>query len=795
MTILATYAAAALIVALCLFAGRAIMVACGRPQWTGVEPAVGFAAVVAVEGLLARFPASGPGLVLGLVVIFAVSAYLLRRPSSWQLPGSPWLWGAIGLTVLLTAVPFIVSGRWGLLGMGYNNDLGLHLAWAESLRGSFGTEPSPGYPLGPHGLATSLSYLPGIGLGTAFIGLVVAIPVLTAMTAWFALERLRSGRRLLATLLVAGPYLMVSYFAQAAFKETATATLLLAFTIALPAVIPLADTQRHRLRLAAPLIVLLAGIVFTYSFPGLAFPAAVTAAWLISDPAFRARLSPSSIVSFLRRPLVAAASALALVLLVALAFVGPFGFGDAFAEVATSNAFGPVSAVEAFGVWLTSDYRLDGAMSTPLPGLMGFIGIGAAALSLWWWYRQPRSIYPIAFLACVAFYLASLPWVGDYSLAKALVISSPIVMVVILTALLSGPPPEPSPSDGQETRGRGLLRLGWTSFAVVFVVLASASSLLVLRDASVPPPGRAQSLAAFEKEVAGKSVLYGDQDRFAPYYLPGADVSLPLEDFPEDDVSADRKKPFEGDSQSAIDFDSFDAETLNSHDFVITTGAAFTSKAPPSFELVDQNPYYQLWKRTGEVFDRPILNENALPARLVDCSGEGGRYFSRLDGEAVLLPQTVLGLADDWQPSPELAPGEEASLKLDLTPGQWRISIQYFTPSGMTLSAPGYARKIAPAIDGQRVSNQATGSFGQFWPGGVIDVGKSGPVEFTARTLEPSTIQDLTGYSTETKLGRIALTRTEARRRVPMDEICDEWVDFFRRSEAGSTSGAGTASG
>ncbi len=453
-------------------------------------------------------------------------------------------------------------------------------------------------------------------------------------------------------------------------------------------------------------------------------------------------------------------------------------------------------------MWLTSDYRLDGAMSTPLPGLMGLVGIGAAALALWWWYRQPRSIYPIAFLACVAFYLASLPWVGDYSLAKALVISSPIVMVMTLTALLSGPPARPKASGGPADSagpdapgGSGLLRLGWASFAVVFVLMASASSLLVLRDASVPPPGRAQTLASFEEQVAGKSVLYGDQDRFAPYYLPGADVSLPLEDFPEDDVTADRKKPFEGASQSAIDFDSFDAETLNSHDFMITTAAAFTSKAPPFFELVDQNAYFQLWKRTGKAFDRPILNENALPAREVDCSNEGGRYFSGLDGEAVLLPQTVLGLADDWQPSPELAQGEEATMTLDLTPGQWRISLQYFTPDGMTLSAPGYARKLAPAIDGQRISNQATGSFGQFWPGGVIEVEEEGPVEFTARAFEPSTIQDLTGYSRETKLGRMALTRTEARRRVPMAEICDEWVDFYRRAEPPATPGSGAGSG
>jgi hypothetical protein len=360
-------------------------------------------------------------------------------------------------------------------------------------------------------------------------------------------------------------------------------------------------------------------------------------------------------------------------------------------------------------------------------------------------------------------------------------------MVVILTALLSGPP---AARGAAHSRAGSAMTLGWTSFAVVFVVMASASSLLVLRDASVPPPGRAQELAAFQDEVAGKSVLYGDQDRFAPYYLPGAEVSLPLEDFPEGDVSADRKKPFEGESQSAIDFDSFDAETLNSHDFVITTAAAFTSKAPPSFELVDQTAYFQLWKRTGEVFDRPILNESALPARLVECSNDGGRYFSGLEGEAVLLPRTVLGLADDWSPSPEISPGGEASQSLDLDPGVWRISIQYFTPGGMTLSAPGYMRKFAPAIDGQRVSNQATGSFGQFWPAGIVEVDEAGPVEFTVSTREPSTLQELTGYSRETKLGRIALTRADARRRVPMSEICNEWVDFFRRDAPAEAGGA-----
>jgi hypothetical protein len=777
-----TYLTAVLVFGLSLLVGRAVMVATGRQEWNGVEPAVGFAALMAVQGLLARVPGGRPVLLVGLAVLVGVSLYWLRRPSAWRLPGSPHLWAAILVTTLLTAVPFLVSGRWGLLGMGYNNDLGLHLAWAQSLISNFGTDPSAGYPLGPHGLVASLSVLPRIDLGPAFIGLLVALPALTAMTAWPALDRLSPGRRIPAAVLVAMTYLMASYFAQAAFKEVATAMFLLAFTILLPSMSPFPSSGRARFLLTAPMLVLLAGIVFTYSFPGLAFPAVVVAAWLLSDASFRANLRPAQLASAIRHPLVVAGSAVTAVVLLVLAFLGPFGFGDAFAEVATSNAFGPVSAIETVGVWPTPDYRLDGDLSTPLPGLMSTIAIIAVLLSLWWWYRQPRSVYPVALIACAVFYLVSLPWVGDYSLAKALVISSPIVMVVVLTALLNGPPAVRSGTAGSGA-GRRSAVAGWFAFAGLFLVLASVSSLMVLRDASVPPSGRAGELVAFHEEVAGSKVLYADQDRFGPHYFPGAEVSLPLEDFPEPDVTANPRKPFESDSgQSIVDFDSFDAQTLNSHDFVVTTAAGWTSKAPPEFELVDETSAYKLWKRTGEVSDRPSMNEAPLPAKLIDCSRKGGRYYSGIDGNAVIMPEAVPGRIDQWQPTNEIAPGESASQTFELEPGTWRLSIQYFTPGGMTVRAPGLERKLAPAIDGQRISNQATGSFGQFWPAGRIEVDRAGPVRITVDTAEPSLIQRLTGYSRKTKLGRIVLMRTGTRELVPMSEICDRWVDFFRRT-------------
>jgi hypothetical protein len=764
-----------LIVGASLVIGRAITRACGQEKWWGIEPAVGFAALMAVEGLLARIPGTRAALIAGLAVLAVASLWVLRRPRRSDLPASPLFWVAGLIAAGLLTIPFWISAHWGLLGMGYNNDLGLHLAWAEWLRSGFGTEPSDGYPLGPHGLTAALSSIPDFALGRVFIGQVMAIAVLTVMTAWAAVEPLGRWRRLLAALLVGLPYLMVSYYAQAAFKELAAAMFLLAFVIALPRLSPL--PAERRLRAVFPLIMLLLGIVFTYSFPGLAWPAAALLAWLLADPGFRAHLRPAAVWAWLRRPVVALTVLLGLGLIAVLAFLGPFGFGDAFSEVATSNAFGPVSALEGLGIWLTSDYRLAGNLDTPVPALLGAISVLALLVALWWWRSQPRSPYPLAFLASAVLYLISLPWVGDYSLAKALVIAAPVTMVVILTALLSGPKDGWKPSQGMDFGA-------WVTLAALFVVGATASSLIVLRDASVSPPGHAEELGAFKKKVKGKRVLYADQDRFAPYYLTGAKVSVPLDEFPDPDVVENPKKPFQGDTgQGVIDFDSFDGESLQNFDYVITTSAAFQSQAPPFFKVAGRTNSYTLWKRVGEAVNRPILSEATMPARLADCSYGGGKYFStEVDGTATILPPTVVALRDKWHPSPDLEAGDSATMTLNLTPGQWWLSMQYFTPRGFTLTTDtGFKRIFKPAIDGQRLANLETGSNGQYWPAGVIEVKKAGPVTITIKAKDPTKLQRLTGYSRTTKLGRVAAMRGKGRGKVEMGQICDQWVDYFRR--------------
>ncbi len=69
-----TYASAALICLASLLVGRAIFTLAGRREWCWLEPAVGFAAIIAVSGLLARAPGHGTSATLGIVLLIVVAA-------------------------------------------------------------------------------------------------------------------------------------------------------------------------------------------------------------------------------------------------------------------------------------------------------------------------------------------------------------------------------------------------------------------------------------------------------------------------------------------------------------------------------------------------------------------------------------------------------------------------------------------------------------------------------------------------------------------------------------------------
>jgi hypothetical protein len=803
-----TYASAVLICAVSLLVGRAILSLAGRSEWTWLEPAVGFGAVLTATGLVARAPGHGTSSTLALaLLILAAAAVLWRgvRPLSGDSRErtnaeggfSPWREGLpVALVVLVAlSIPFAVSGRWGLLGVGFNNDLGLHLAWAEWLRSGFGPAPDPGYPLGPHGLAVATAVVPGINLAQAFLGEIVAIGVMTGLTALGALRGMTPARRTIAATLIALPYLAASYFAQAAFKELAEALLVLAFAIWLTEFEALPTRWRDRLLLVLPPLALMGGIFFSYSFAGIAWPVATLALWSLTLPEVRAALRPRSLLRFLLRPL----TLVALVVLVAIALavtVGPFGFGSSFNKVAGSNTYGPVSPIEALGIWPAANYRLDAAGGAQLPVLAGAIAVLALLVGIAWWVNRRELTIPIALGAGALLYLASLPTSGDYSQAKALIIIAPLAMLVAVRPLLEefprlrgrgGGPAGPSPllSAGTPSPAPPTLRIAWAALAIVFIAGAVYSSFLALRDAPVGPPGHGAELQAFLPIVHGQPVLYAGQDRYAAYELLGADTHVPLVEFPDPAVSPNPEKPFDtGDAYSPIDFDSFSRGTLDRFPYVITSRAAWNSQGPPNFKRVDATPSYVLWKQTGPTAEnRHVLLEGTEAGAFAGCSAPEIRTLLGGQGRAGLFPDAVIGQKGGWDGGSILGTGAETSQSLSLPAGSWNLSLQYFSPFDLTLSAPGFSEALKAALDGQRPNTISLGNNGQFWPAGRYE-SKGGKTRFTVSTTDASTLQSLTGYDGKAYVGELVAVPAEPHRTVPLGQACNHWIDWYEASEA-----------
>jgi hypothetical protein len=783
-----TYASAALICLASLLVGRAIFTLAGRREWFWLEPAVGFAAIIAVSGLLARAPGHGTSATLGIVLLIVVAAAVVWREREYAAPGAL----NVGLTTALViavvlSFPFAVSGHWGLLGVGFNNDLGLHLAWAEWLRSGAGPEPDPGYPLGPHGLAVATAAFPGISLGQAFIGEIFAIGMLTGLTALGALRGIATWRRVIGATLVTVCYMAASYFAQAAFKETAEALFVL--TVAIYLMRPVAPPRGlwPRVGWALPWIAIAGGVFFCYSFAGIAWPIAIVVVWAAAQPATWRALRPARVLRIVLKPWVLLGILVLVGVGIALTVAGPFGFGSSFNEVAGSNTYGPVSPVETLGIWPAANYRLDAAGGAALPGLMGAIAVLALLVAVAWWVQRREAAVPLALGAGAAVYLASLPFTGDYSQAKALMIIAPLTMLVIVRPLVTefgrrAENPSDSPVSGPST---SLRRVGWSALAVVFIAGAVWSTFLALRDAPVGPPGHGAQLQAFLPIVHGQPVLYAGQDRYAAYELLGADTAVPLVEFPEATVSPNPEKPFDtGDAYSPIDFDSFNRGTLNRFPYVITSRGAWNSEAPPNFKRIAKTADFVLWERTGTTpRHRHVLLEGTEAGALAHCNSPEVRILLRSGGKASVFGETTIGTKPQWSDGSILGNGETTSQTMELTKGAWDLSLQYFSPFPLSITAPGFKEELIAALDGQRPNTISLNNNGQFWPAGKFQ-SPGGKVEFTVHAAPADWLQSLTGWDAKAYIGQIVATKAEPHQTVPLSAACGRWIDWYEGQEA-----------
>ena len=447
--VIGTYVAALVVCGASLAIGEAAIGLCGVRKWSWLSPAVGVALLCAVCWGTVRLPGNGTlSAIAVLALAVAAVAFLRGRVEG---VGEAMRAGAPVAVLALAAasLPFAVEGHFGILGTGFNPDMSQHLLAADRLaHGQASQLLHQGYPLGPHSIVVALNKGLGIGFVRGFSGLTVAVAVLAPLTALAAFADLPPLRRTAGALLVGLPYMVASYFAQGAFKETMEALLVLAFVLSFREASRNPAWRDRPLRFV-PAALIAVGSVYTYSFPGLIWPIATVAIWA----------SAELVVSRLRPTATTGPAATRSVFLACLAFlvlIAPeIGRMIDFHSFETfdpngpglGNLFGQVSPFEALGIWPSGDFRLapgDGAV----PAIGYYLG-AAFALALLLhglvrcWRRRETAIVSGLAAAAVA-YTAARVGGTPYTAAKAIEIAAPLAALAILLPLL-----RPDPGRGE----------------------------------------------------------------------------------------------------------------------------------------------------------------------------------------------------------------------------------------------------------------------------------------------------------------------------------------------------------
>ncbi len=454
-----TYIAVLVVCAASLAIGQAALALCGMRQWSWLSPAVGLALICAICWATVRLPGEGASAAV-LVAAGAVAAALFLR-RRLEAGGEVLRVGVpVGLLALAAAsLPFLAEGHFGILGTSFNPDMSQHLLAADRLGDGVGSQLlHQGYPLGPHAIAVALSEGLGIGLVQGFTGLTVAVVVLASLTALAAFRDQPPLSRIAAALLVGIPYMVASYFAQGAFKETMQALFVLAFVLALREATLNPGWRDLPLRFV-PAALIAVGSVYAYSFAGLIWLFPIAAIWAVAQYA----TGPAA-----WRPVFLGLIVFAVMVAPELGRMIDFHSFETFDPngPGLGNLFGQVSPFEALGIWPSGDFRLspgDGAA----PAFGYYLGAAFASLLLIYgaflcWRRREAAILA-GLLAVAATYAAARLGGTPYTAAKAIGIAVPLVTLAILVPLLRRP------------------------VALLYLLAAGGCSLLALANTPVGP--------------------------------------------------------------------------------------------------------------------------------------------------------------------------------------------------------------------------------------------------------------------------------------------------------------------
>lgn len=770
--------------ALSAIVGQAVWVIAGRTGWTCLAPATGLAALLVVSDALIRLPgqaASARALVVLLAVLSAV--VLVRRRQSWAGLGE--VGGVAAFTLGAACLPFLFNGRVGILGVLDNGDLTGHLVLSDALLTGADALSSPfrggGYPTGPHAFAAVFTSF-GTDPQTSFTAMLVTVPAVTAVTALAALNGLSRGWRVAAAVLVGLPYLAAAYLIQASFKEPLQALLVLAFVLAL--------RQQQldgasRARSALPLGVLVAGSLVNYSYAGLVWPVGGVLAWLALELVARRGLPP---LSLLRRLGKQAALALAVVVLAALpAFGRQSAFAASVSAVGAGNTTGgnvgaPIRAYQAIGLWLSHDFRSHPNLF--YAGMLSAVAFAVAVYGLVWWIRRRDLVVPAGVIVCVALFLYARQRVTPYYDAKALVIASPLIVAMTLSALATE-----VPRAGALLRRHGVTRAGWARLAMTVFIIAGAavSSTLTLRAAVVGPGDHAEELATLRPLVKGRPTLFLGQDDYVFWELRGARLAVPVSYVGNSLVPYSFRPDVGFAPGRSPDFDALDRGNLDRFHFIVAPRTAVASTPPVNWRQRRATRSYVLWERHGPTANREVLSGGGVPGNRLDCREARGRRLAERRGQATIVTPPISGDFREWRVDGRRPPfndsggavvraGDTALQSLRLPVGRWDISIGYRSPVPVRVRGPGLDATLPPSIE--RV--------GPVWSAGTV-LSTGARTRIAATPLGPPPLARDRGAA----VGGLVATRVgEPLQLVPLRGACGRYIDFYTLERPTSRAGA-----
>ncbi len=762
------YGSAVLIAAAAVVLGRAICVLAGRGEAKMLWPPVGFAALMVLCEVAIALPGRGWTAVAVVVVACAASLWVGSRGHAGWLSVADAVPVALA-TLVFVSVPFLANDRVGILGLSFLNDTHWHLLLAQHLLqptvSTYGY--GPGYPLGPHAIAATFAQGLGSNVAATLTGVLMATPLLTGLTAVTALGDLARSRRWVVAALAAIPYLAAAWYVQSAFKEPILSLLLLGLVLALAR--GREDGFARPIAVFVPAAVVLAGVIYDYSYPGLIWPVAIVACWLALELVLAGpRLLLGGPGLALRRMLgrlrgVAPAFAIGTGLLVVLvapeigrihefwvsnggSSTGNYG---GITSTSLANLYAPLYGFEGLDIWLSGDFRLAPSNAVNA-GVLAGLALVVLAYAVLTSLRRRELVWVGAIGGCLLVYAYVKHTQSPYVAAKALVVPAPLVMLFSGRAAMRWV---------ERADLRQLGALGITAALVAFFVFAFQSSFLALRDAFVGPDSHLKELRALRPMLHRRPTLALIYDDYIAWELLGVPVLAP-----EVNSSADLplrpSKPFV--YGRALDFDSVDAATLDRFTYVITTNTDAQSQPPPNFHLVASSRDYEVWERVGPTPPHLVLPESGAPGAILDCSTAAGRGLEAHNGTAMVRSQPrYLHLQ-------RLSLGDAEHVVVSLPVGAWDLSVQYTSDEAVTVQGAGLKAWLPANKDR---------------PGGVWPLGRlrstGHPVVLTVRMANPGLVYSDTQAFSPGSLIAVKPGRDAA---VPLHAACGDYVDWYTLS-------------